>query len=75
MSSRPGVVVNVERPAEGGESPNRYVPWITAQVRVYWPPTSSYAEVVAALNEAHRQALTDIRFRGNAERLPAEVQW
>lgn len=37
MGHRPHVYKSVQLPAEPGESPNAHVPWVTAEVRVFWP--------------------------------------
>lgn len=60
MSSRPGIVVSVKRPADGGESPNGYVPQITAEVRVFWPPRATLGQVLVALDAAYRDAITNV---------------
>ncbi|UYL87675.1 hypothetical protein SEA_VRESIDENCE_35 [Arthrobacter phage VResidence] len=52
MSSRPGVLATHIAPADGGVSPNRYIPSITAEVRVFWPPLATEAEILDALNRA-----------------------
>lgn len=57
MSARPGFSVNVTEPADGGESPNRYMPWITAEIRCFWPPKATDAQVLDALQQAHEKAL------------------
>lgn len=56
MSQRPRVHSTVRVPADGGKSPNRYVPEITAEVRVVWPPRADRAAVLGALDRAHRDA-------------------
>lgn len=56
MSARPNAYASVRRPCDGGESPNRYVPEITAEVRVFAPPRVSQEEVLDALAEAFLDA-------------------
>lgn len=63
MSSRPGVLATVIAPADGGVSPNRYVPAITAEVRVFWPPKATEAEVMDALTRAVAKAQKQIEER------------
>lgn len=38
MSSRKNVYVSNWTPCDGGESPNAYVPGITAEIRLFYPP-------------------------------------
>lgn len=52
MTSRPGIVATVRQPADGGQSPNRYVPEITAELRVFWPPRATPAEIRQAIDAA-----------------------
>lgn len=66
MSSRPGVEVTVQRPADGGEHPNRFIPFVSAHIRVFWPPLASEAEVALALAEATTEALKKIKEKRNA---------
>lgn len=37
MGHRPHVYKIVQIAAEPGESPNAHVPWVTAEIRVFWP--------------------------------------
>ena len=59
MSARPGINVSVKHKANGGVSPNAYIPFITAEVRCFWPPLATEAEVEAALGEAFESAITE----------------
>ena len=52
MSHRPHAYASVKVPAHRGNPPNTYVPEITAEVRVYWTPTSTRDEIVAAAEQA-----------------------
>lgn len=61
MSRRNGIQLTVQRSADGGEHPNRFIPAVSAHVRVYWPPLATRQEIEDALNEAHIQALDRIR--------------
>lgn len=60
MSRRDGIQITVKREADGGETPNRYVPLTSAHVRVYWPPRATIDEVYAALDAAYDDALDAI---------------
>ena len=57
MAGRPGVVVTVDKDADGGVSPNRFVPQISAHIRLYWPPRATIEEVTEALLQAYRETL------------------
>lgn len=59
MSARPGVLVTIRRPADGGESPHQTVASITAEVRVFWPPTAPAEDVIQAIRDAADQALQE----------------
>ena len=61
MSARPGILVDVRRPADGGVSPNRYVAVISAEIRCHWPPRATAAEVEGVLAEAYLQAVMAAR--------------
>ncbi len=52
MSSRKSVVVTMRVPVDGGESPNQYVGEVTVQVRVHYPPLTSFAVVSGTVREA-----------------------
>ncbi|UIW13450.1 hypothetical protein SEA_AMYEV_34 [Arthrobacter phage Amyev] len=52
MSSRPGVVTKQSAPADGGESPNRYAPFVTAELRVFWPPLATDEQIEDAITRA-----------------------
>ncbi|WNN93991.1 hypothetical protein SEA_NITRO_35 [Arthrobacter phage Nitro] len=56
MSSRPGIVTKQSVPADGGESPNRYAPFVTAEVRVFWPPKATHEQVMDAIDKAADEA-------------------
>jgi hypothetical protein len=50
-------VITHREPTDGGESPNRAIPEITAQIRLHWPPSATAREVAAALDRAYREAI------------------
>jgi hypothetical protein len=56
MSARKGFAVKVQRDADGGQPPNRKVPFITVEVRAFWPDTVTLDEVLSALDAAHDEA-------------------
>jgi hypothetical protein len=52
MSSRPGIVASIRNPTENaGVSPNAFVAEVTAELRMYWPPLATDAELEAAFVE------------------------
>lgn len=58
MSARRGVYVKRQEHADGGQHPNRYVPEITVEVRVFLPPGLGHeARACALLAEAAQEAL------------------
>ena len=61
MSARPGILVDVRRPADGGVSPNRYVAVISAEIRCHWPPRATEKEIIDVLEEVVEQALAAVR--------------
>lgn len=63
MSSRPGVVTKQSVPADGGESPNRYAPFVTAEIRVFWPPKATDEEIDAAIYRAVTEARKRVKIR------------
>jgi hypothetical protein len=58
VSRRKGIIATVRHPVDGGQP--RYMPVITAQVRIFAPPTATHAQIEAALDEAVTQARTQI---------------
>jgi hypothetical protein len=62
MGHRRNAYVSLTREVHGGVSPNAYVPRITVEVRVFWPPHLDHEEAaIEMLEEAARQAVADIR--------------
>lgn len=62
MSARKAVYSIVDKGCDGGVSPNAYVPRITAEVRVHFPPyTVTQAEVTDALMDAYSDAMRQIK--------------
>ena len=52
MSHRPHAYALVKVPTHAGNPPNTYVPEITAEVRLYWTPTTDRELLLAALDNA-----------------------
>jgi hypothetical protein len=52
VSHRPHAYASVKVPTHAGNPPNTFVPAITAEVRLYWTPTSTRDEIVTALEQA-----------------------
>lgn len=52
MAKRPGVIARASREVDGGQVPNNYIAAVTAEVRIFWPPTATNAEIAATLDEA-----------------------
>ena len=59
MAQRPGVNVSIQVKADGGVSPNAYVPWITAEIRCFWPPRATEQEVEDAITALYHKALEE----------------
>lgn len=60
MSRRESFYSIVRRPCDGGESPNNYVPEITAEVRVFAPPNVGSTEMLEALAKAFFEVVDQI---------------
>jgi hypothetical protein len=60
MSKRPGITVSASMEADGGVSPNAYAPWISAEVRVFWPPLADRDAILDVLNKAVEMAMEKI---------------
>lgn len=60
MGSRPGVIANATVCADGGREPNKYIPYVSAYVRVHWPPLATDQEIDDALQAAVRDARRQI---------------
>lgn len=69
MSKRPGLTVAVRNDADGGVSPNAYMPLITAEVRLFWPPRATREQILDSLNEAVEEALLkfDAKYEGDTD--------
>lgn len=68
MARRPGFAVTVRADADGGVSPNTYMPLITAEVRLFWPPRATREQCLDALNDCVEEAMDkfDREFQGDA---------
>ncbi|QOP65164.1 hypothetical protein SEA_JANEEMI_36 [Arthrobacter phage Janeemi] len=64
MSSRPGVVTKQTAMVAEAEG---YQPYVTAEFRVFWPPSATDAEIEDALTRAvaETRARIELRRRGN----------
>ena len=64
MSPRANVYEIERISADGGISPNRYVDNITAEVRVFYPPTDGAVEAaLAAVDRAYSRARATLEAR------------
>ena len=61
MSGRPGIVASAYVPADGGESPNRFKPFVSAEIRCHWPPKATNRQIVEAMERAMEDAARQIR--------------
>lgn len=62
MSARKSIHAITDIPCYGGASPNAYVPKITCEVRLHYPPnTVTEGDVLTALYYAHEEALGKVR--------------
>lgn len=66
MSSRPGLIVSTRTPADGtgavmgttsGYSDHAYAPFVTAEIRMHWPPRATREECLDTLNRAVEEAM------------------
>lgn len=66
MTKRPGFAVTVRQDADGtgatmgttsGYSPTAYMPIITAEIRLHWPPRATKEECLEALNRVVEEAM------------------
>lgn len=56
MTDRPNVYAIHNRFSDGGQPPDQYVPLVTAEVRVYWPPNATDDEIHGTLADAVEDA-------------------
>lgn len=61
MAARPGIIVDVQHDADGGDHPNKYNPVVSVHVRAYWPPLATQRQVEDALKEAYVASLAAFR--------------
>lgn len=66
MSARPGIETTVRIDTDGGFTPNAYAPFISAHVRIYWPPPATEEQIELALEAALDSARSLIKTRRNA---------
>lgn len=60
MSARPGIIASAYVPADGGESPNAFKPFVTAEIRCHWPQLATDHEIGKALDDAMHDAFRQI---------------
>lgn len=53
MGRRTSASATIRRAAPGGESPNSYIPEVTVDVRVFFPPMTHDSDVRLALHDAY----------------------
>ena len=63
MTGRPGIETTVRLDADGGSTPNAYSPFISAHVRIYWPPRATDEQIEQALSAALNSARACIQKR------------
>lgn len=62
MSARKSVYAITDEACDGGESPNAYVPRITAEVRMHFPPnTVSETQVRGVLEASYNKAISQMQ--------------
>jgi len=59
MSHRPHFYVKRLIPADPGESPNAYYPFITVEIRCFWPNLERH-KVRAILDDAYAEAVAQL---------------
>lgn len=62
MAQRPGFTISHVKSVDGGESPNAYVPRITVEIRVHYPPLQIH-RVEEVLYAAFHETVTELRRR------------
>lgn len=67
MSHRVSTYVTAKRKANGGVSPNAFVPWASGEIRLFWPPLATEDQVLDLLFDLYQQAVTDVK---NKKRSP-----
>lgn len=60
MSRRKGLIGTAFRDIEEIPEPNRHIPRITAEARVFFPPNASREDIITVLTEAYRDALHQV---------------
>ena len=61
MSSRKGIQLTTKVATAPSEHPNKHVDYVSAHVRVYWPPLATRLQIIQALDAAYVQAKEEIR--------------
>ena len=60
MSARPGIVANAYVDADGGESPNQFKPYVSAEIRCHWPPLATDEQIRQAIDDAMHDVIEQI---------------
>jgi hypothetical protein len=60
MSNRKGLIAQAFTSVEPIPEPNRHIPTITADCRVYFPPNATHAQIVQTLDAAIADMLRQI---------------
>lgn len=75
MSARPGIIASAYVDADGGESPNRFKPCVTAEIRCHWPPLATDHEIGKALDDAMHDAFRQIAAKRGTASSPSGSPW
>jgi uncharacterized sporulation protein YeaH/YhbH (DUF444 family) len=70
MSSRKGLIVQVRLPVEEIPEPNRHIPLITVDLRVYFPPNATKDQIQNAIIKA----MLDMSHKIDDEELPGPLR-
>jgi hypothetical protein len=70
MASRKGLIAQARLPIEEIPEPNRHIPLITADCRVYFPPNATRDQIVEAIS----QAVVELVKQVDAEELPGALR-
>ncbi|OZE95071.1 hypothetical protein CH302_19210 [Rhodococcus sp. 15-2388-1-1a] len=63
MGHRKSHYAIVRLPYDGGQSPNRTVPQITCEIRVFHPPAAELDDITGAIDEALAEVLNSVTDR------------
>lgn len=60
MSRRPGFIVAATADVEPMPSPNAYLPRVTAELRVFWPPNATRDQIDESIARAIGSAIGEL---------------